>query len=114
MAPLKAPSSDDFHAHFFQSQWVSIGGAVCEQVQGIFTGNKIELELNNTMIVFILKTDKLEDFSQFRPISLYSVMYKLMMELKANKFKVVFSNFILQEQPEFIAGRNISNNIIIA
>ncbi|KAK5840215.1 hypothetical protein PVK06_009102 [Gossypium arboreum] len=28
MAPLKAPGSDGFHAHFFQSQWDLLGGAV--------------------------------------------------------------------------------------
>lgn len=65
MAPLKAPDNDDFHAHFFQTQWDFVGGAVCEQVQGIFARNKIEAELNNTMISFIPKMNILEDFSQF-------------------------------------------------
>ncbi|KAG8501637.1 hypothetical protein CXB51_004070 [Gossypium anomalum] len=65
MAPLKAPRSDGFHAHFFQSQWDLVGGAVCEWVQGIFAGNKIEEALNNTLIVLILKMDRPEEFSQF-------------------------------------------------
>ncbi|KAA3467540.1 reverse transcriptase [Gossypium australe] len=63
MAPLKAPGSDGFYAHFFQSQWDLVGGAVCEWVQGIFAGNRIERELNNTLIVFIPKKDRSEDFS---------------------------------------------------
>ncbi|KAA3489594.1 reverse transcriptase [Gossypium australe] len=105
MAPLKAPRSDGFHAHFFQSQWDLVGGTVCEWVQE---------ELNNTLLVLIPKKDRPEDYSQFRPISLCLVMYKLVMKVIANRFKMVFLNFISPEQAGFIAGRNISDNIIIA
>ncbi|KAA3466349.1 reverse transcriptase [Gossypium australe] len=114
MAPLKAPGSDGYHAHSFQSQWDLIGGAVCEWVQGIFAFKRIEGEFNNTLIVLIPKKDQPEDFSQFRPISLCSIMYKLVMKVIANRFKVVYPNFIFPEQAGFIAGRNISNNVIIA
>ncbi|KAA3474835.1 GTP cyclohydrolase 1-like [Gossypium australe] len=114
MDPLKAPGSDGYHALFFQSQWDLIGGAVCEWVQGIFAGKRIEGELNNTLIVLIPKKDSPEDFSQFRPISLCSVIYKLVMKVIANRFKVVFPNFISPEQAGFIARRNISDNVIIA
>ncbi|KAA3466982.1 reverse transcriptase [Gossypium australe] len=114
MALLKAPRSDGFHAHFFQSQWDLVGGTICEWVQGIFAGNKIEEELNNTLLVLIPKKDRPKDFSQFRPISLCSVMYKLVIKVIANRFKMVFPNFISPEQAGFIAGRNISDNIIIA
>ncbi|KAA3453419.1 reverse transcriptase [Gossypium australe] len=86
MAPLKAPGSDGYHAIFFQSQWDLVGGA----------------------------KDHPEDFSQFRPINLCSVLYKLVMKVIANRLKVVFPNFISPEQAGFIAGRNISDNVIIA
>ncbi|KAA3475693.1 Retrovirus-related Pol polyprotein LINE-1 [Gossypium australe] len=105
MAPLKAPGSDGFHAHFFQSQWDLVGGAVCEW---------IEEELNNTLIVIVPKKKNLEDFIHFRPISLCSVLYKIVMKVIANRFKVVFPDYISAEQAGFIAGRNISDNIIIA
>ncbi|KAA3486170.1 reverse transcriptase [Gossypium australe] len=78
------------------------------------TCKKIEEELNTTLIVLIPKKDHPEDFSQFRPISLCSVLYKLVMKVIANRFKVVFPNFISPEQAGFIAGRNISDNVIIA
>ncbi|KAA3471573.1 LINE-1 reverse transcriptase isogeny [Gossypium australe] len=110
MDPLKAPGSDGYHAIFFQSQWELVGGVVCEWVQG----KKIEEELNTTLIVLIPKKDYPEDFSQFRPISLCSVLYKLVMKVIANRFKVMFPNFISPEQAGFIAGRNISDNVIIA
>ncbi|KAH1107012.1 hypothetical protein J1N35_010780 [Gossypium stocksii] len=96
------------------SQWDLIGETVCDWVKGIFAGNKIEDDLNNTLIVLIPKKERSEDFSHFRPISLCSVMYKLVIKVIANRFKVVFPNYISLKQAGFIAERNISDNIIIA
>lgn len=75
MAPLKAPGSDGFHAHFFQSQWNILGKDVCQWVKDVFDGKQIEPNLNNTLIMLIPKKDSPEDFSHFRPISLCSVLY---------------------------------------
>lgn len=74
----------------------------------------IEPELNNTLIMLIPKKESPEDFSHFRPISLCSVLYKLVMKVIANRFKVIFPKLISQEQAGFIAGRNIPGNIILA
>ncbi|KAK5832535.1 hypothetical protein PVK06_016337 [Gossypium arboreum] len=38
MAHLKAPRSDGFHAHFFQSQWNILGKDVCQWVKDVFDG----------------------------------------------------------------------------
>ncbi|KAL1083777.1 hypothetical protein V6Z11_D09G220700 [Gossypium hirsutum] len=37
MAPLKAPRSHSFHAHFFQNQWDILGNDVCQWVQDVFS-----------------------------------------------------------------------------
>ncbi|KAA3476435.1 Retrovirus-related Pol polyprotein LINE-1 [Gossypium australe] len=113
MAHLKALGSDGYHALFFQNQWDTIGGDVCQWVKKIFAGIQIDQELNNTLIVLIPKKENPEDFSQFRPISLCFVLYKLVMKVIANRFKVIFPKLISQEQARFIVGRNISDNIIL-
>ncbi|KAA3488942.1 reverse transcriptase [Gossypium australe] len=88
----------------------------CLKEQDIDFLNKPVLngELNNNLIMLIPKNDRPEDFSQFRPISLCSVMYKLVIKVIANIFKMVFPNFISPEQAGFIVGKNISDNVIIA
>ncbi|XP_016748714.1 uncharacterized protein [Gossypium hirsutum] len=43
----------------------------------------------------------------------FQILYKLVMKVIANRFKVVFPNYITPEQAGFISGRNISDNIII-
>lgn len=63
--------------------------------------------------MLILKVQNLENFSQFRPISLCSVLYKLVMKIIANRFKNIFPKIIGQEQAGFIAGRSIIDNVII-
>ncbi|KAA3472337.1 Retrovirus-related Pol polyprotein LINE-1 [Gossypium australe] len=114
MTPLKAPRSDEYYALFFQSQWDTLGNNVCQWVKSVFEGSPIEPELNNTLIVLIPQKGSPEDFSQFRPIILCFVLYKLVMKVITNRFKVIFPRLISQEQAGFIAGRNIFDNIILA
>ncbi|KAA3481303.1 reverse transcriptase [Gossypium australe] len=92
MSTLKAPESDVG----------SCGASVFSWVREVFEGKSIDLELNNTLIVLIPKTHNPVEFSQFRPISLCSVLYKLVMKALSS------------EQAGFVAGRNITDNIIIA
>ncbi|KAH1055801.1 hypothetical protein J1N35_033866 [Gossypium stocksii] len=113
MAPLKSPGSDGFYALFYQSQWAHVGPSICRWVKQIFDGESIDLDLNNSLIVLIHKVNHPKNFSQFRPISLCSVLYKLVMKIIANRFKVVFPKIIGPEQAGFVAGRNINDNIII-
>ncbi|KAH1074841.1 hypothetical protein J1N35_027169 [Gossypium stocksii] len=114
MAPLKAPGSNKFQVAFFQNQWDNIWGTICKWVKKVFEEGIIEPEFNNTLIVLIPKVPNLENFSQFRTISLCSVLYKLVMKIITNKFKGIFPKIIGQEQAGFIAGRSIIDNIIIA
>lgn len=113
MASLKASRSDGFHAYFFQSKWEHIDNFVFGWVKKIFDREIIDPSLNNTLIVLLPKVHGLENFSQFRPINLCFVIYKLVMKVIANPFKVVFPNIIAPEQARFITGHNIIDNIII-
>lgn len=80
----------------------------------VFTGKGIEPKLNNILLVLIPKIPCSENFSQFRPISLCSMMYKLVMKVIVNRFKMVFPNIIGQEHASFITRRNTIDNILIA
>ncbi|KAH1083255.1 hypothetical protein J1N35_023016 [Gossypium stocksii] len=114
MEPLKVPGSDGYQSLFFQSQWDALGRDVCHWVKEVFSGKPIDQELNNTLIILIPKNNNPENFSHFQPISLCSVLYKLIMKVSANTFKMIFPKLISQEQAGFIAGRDITDNIILA
>ncbi|KAK5774661.1 hypothetical protein PVK06_042517 [Gossypium arboreum] len=104
MAPFKDPGSDGFQAGFFQKQWEIIVEDICDWVKNVFDGEIIDPEFNNTLIVLISKVQNPENFSQFRPINLSSILYKLVMKIIANRFKVIFPKIIGQEQAGFIVG----------
>lgn len=51
---------------------------------------------------------------QFQLISLCSVLYKLVMKIISNRFKLVIPIIIGQKQTGFIVGRSTMDDIIIA
>ena len=59
MAPTKAPGSAGFPAHFFQHHWEICGEEVARVVLGIVSGKESAKEINNTVLVLILKVKTL-------------------------------------------------------
>ncbi|KAK5811324.1 hypothetical protein PVK06_026653 [Gossypium arboreum] len=81
---FKLHSSRGHPFHFLAglSQGNQIGDSVCTWVKNMFKGGKIDLKLNNALIVLIPKDPNPECFSKFQPISLCSILYKLVLRAK--------------------------------
>lgn len=94
MSLLKALGSDDFHALFFQNQWDHTCSISYNWVKMVFFRKPIDPDLNKNLIIIIPKVHNPKSFSQFRPISVCTVFYKLVIKLIANWFKVVFPRII--------------------
>lgn len=64
--------------------------------------------------MMIPKTRNPERVENFRPISLCSVLYKVIAKTLANRLKQVMNDIISLQQNAFIKGHLISDNILIA
>ncbi|XP_039065453.1 uncharacterized protein LOC120210860 [Hibiscus syriacus] len=71
-------------------------------------------QLNRTLLVLIPKIKSPESFSHFRPISLCSVLYKLIIKIIVNRRNPLLSHWISETQTSFVHDRSITDNIIIA
>ncbi|XP_055960701.1 uncharacterized protein LOC126667366 [Mercurialis annua] len=114
MQPWKALGVDGIPAAFYQNQWVIVGNSICSTIRNIFKEGVMESDINRTLISLIPKTEKPETIKDFRPISLCTVVYKILTKVIANRFKKFMPSIVRPTQASFVAGRNITDNIIIA
>ena len=114
MFPIKAPGPDGYPTHFFQHHWETCGDDVTRVVLKRVEGAESAECTNSTILVLIPKVKKPTLLSQFRPISLCNILYKIASKVISNILKLVLPNIISEEQSAFIPGRLITDNIITA
>lgn len=69
--------------------------------------------LNHIYIALIPKVEKPRQVTEFRPISLCNVIYRIITKTIANRLKHMLHNIISQTQSAFIPGRLITDNVVI-
>lgn len=98
MAPLKSPGPDGLPPIFFQKYWSIIGSDVTSCVLNFLNNNTLPRMLNFTFIMLIPKIDNPNKISQFRPISLCNVIYKIGSKMIANRIKPFLNEIISPTQ----------------
>ncbi|KAL5555581.1 hypothetical protein UlMin_037817 [Ulmus minor] len=112
MNPTKALGFDGMPAFFFQKYWQLVGQDVTRTCLGLLNSNCNVGMLNKTIISLIPKVDRPKTMKDFRPISLCSVLYKIISKCLANRLKVFLDDLISENQSAFVGGRLIHDNII--
>jgi len=86
---------------------------VCNVVLQVLRGNPLPRGLNDTFITLIPKVPNPQWVSQFRPIGLCNVAYKLITKCIVNRLKRVLPELISPIQSSFVPGRQITDNVIV-
>jgi hypothetical protein len=114
MHPLKSPGPDGYAACFYQKHWTTVGPDVRQAVLSFLNTGTMDAELNSTYIALIPKVSPSTKVTEFRPISLCNVLYKLIAKVLANRLKMILPLIISHNQSAFIPGRLITDNILVA
>lgn len=109
-----APGPDGLNVAFYRAAWPWIKQDVHKLVTEFYNSGSFPKTLNATEIILIPKKAHANHVTDYRPISLTNVIYRLIAKSLANRIKEDLPNYIHHSQHAFIQGRRITDNIIIA
>ena len=113
MAPLKALGPDGMLPLFFQHFWGVVDADVTNSVLSWLNSSTIPHPLNHTFITLIPNIKNPESVSDYRPISLCNVLYKIFSKVLANRLKKILPSIISEHQSAFTKNRLIMDNILV-
>lgn len=99
MHPSKAPGHDGLPAIFFQKYWSCLGEKLTTACFRILYSSGDMGDINDTLLIMVPKVKDPLSVSDFRPISLYMVLYKIISKMIVNRLK----NFL----PEIISPSKV-------
>ena len=94
--------------------WHIVGDNVVSVVLEFLITSYLLPDLNHTYIVLIPKIKNPVKVSDYRPISLCNVIYKIIAKVLANRLKQVLPHIISPTQSAFVPGRLITDNVLVA
>ncbi|KAL5539433.1 hypothetical protein UlMin_045908 [Ulmus minor] len=113
MNPTKAPGPDGLPAIFFQKFWDIIGEDITKAALHILNDGGDMGSWNATLITLIPKIQHPTTVKNFRPISLCTVLYKIVSRSITNRFRLILDDVIGDPQSAFVPGRLITDNVIL-
>lgn len=113
IATDKAPRPFDFQPFFFQYFWYNVWPDVVKAIRYVFHLEFMPKCWKDTFITLIPKRSNPMTISDYRPISLCIVVYKMVAKILVNRMKPILPALISNEQGAFVPEHSIVKNILI-
>lgn len=94
MHPIKAHGPDGVHAKFCQTHWQTLGSSISSMLLTCLNNWVSWFSLNEIYVSLIPKVKKSTFMVEFRPISLYNVVYKILSKVLVNRIKPALQSLI--------------------
>ena len=114
MHPKKSPGPDGMPPLFYQHFWSLSGECVTNAVLAFLNSGVIPPKFNETHIVLIPKVKNPTKVTQYRPISLSNVIFRLASKVLANRLKSLLPDIISENQSAFMFSHLITDNVLVA
>lgn len=114
MGGLKEPGPDEIPTFSYHKAWEIVANDISDVFLHFFGSGYLPKEWNFTYIVLIPKVDCLEISSQFQPISLSNVIYKIISKCLTNRLKMILQNLVGPFQNAFVPKRAMGDNCLLA
>ncbi|GAA0140201.1 hypothetical protein LIER_35201 [Lithospermum erythrorhizon] len=100
----KAPGPDGFSSAFFKPRWDLVGGDVCRAVREFFVTGVLLKNWNHTILALLPKVTGSPRVSDFRPIGLTNVLYKVITKILSRRLSIFLPKLIDKAQGAFVQG----------
>ncbi|PKU64267.1 Putative ribonuclease H protein [Dendrobium catenatum] len=109
-----SPGPDGFNFEFYKSSWLITGPLICKAVKSFFAKGYLPNKVKASAIALIPKFAHASNISDFRPIALCNVFYKIISKILASRMKDIMPFIIGNNQGGFIKNRIATDNILLA
>ena len=83
------------------------------EIQEFFLTDSLPPRINETHIRLIPKIPSPQRVSEYRPIALCNVYYKIISKILTKRLQPLLSSIVSENQSAFVPGRAISDNVLI-
>lgn len=112
MANSKAPGLDGLTAEFYKTFWIHLKNIYCPTIRFVLERGLLHKSARLGLITLLPKKDKdLKYLSNWRPLTLLNVDFKIISRAIALRLKSKADSLISKDQTGFIQGRNISESL---
>lgn len=113
MANDKSPGPDGLTTEFYKFFWIDLKPKLYAAIQEIYEERKLTKSQREAHTTLLYKKGDPTDLSNWRPISLLNIDYKIISKTLSNRLKAVMPEIIAIEQTCSVQGRSIFTNIML-